>query len=63
MEKIMQLNIPVRISSHWRRLGLRLGLAQDDLDSFEAQTTRNNIRCCQHVFKYWVDEGGHPVIH
>lgn len=57
MKKITQLNIPLRISSHWRVLGLRVGQSYSELENLNM---RNNIKCSEEILKYWLEESSHP---
>lgn len=57
MDQLKTLGIISAVSDQWRKIAIRTGQADDDLDEFDEKTA------CQRVFIKWIINGGHPPMY
>ena len=47
------------VCGKWRNIGIRTGQSKH-LDGYATKALNDIGICCERVFRYWIDEGGHP---
>ena len=56
--EMMSFRLVDRVSGQWMKIGLRLGISMNLLESWEKQFGKDAERCWLKVMGCWIDEGG-----
>ncbi len=52
--KVQRLKIFHELSSQWKEIGILLGFSWSELEEIETNSQKEDIKCCQLVFKDWI---------